>query len=100
MRGALREQNLEDTLPKPCFAPAAVMVHDGLPRPEVCGQLSPGRGRRGYTEHGLHAPAPLLCGATPLGLHRLEQRAQLIPEGISERRKSRQQDGKRQRVGL
>jgi len=98
MRGAVREQNLEDALPKPSVAPAAVMVHDGLPRPEDFGQLPPGRGRPGYPEHGLQAPAPLLCLATSLGLRGLEQRAQLVPEGIGERRKPRQRDGKRERV--
>jgi hypothetical protein len=100
MRGAVREQNLEDALPKPSFAPATVMVHDGLPRPEVLGQLPPGRGRPGYPEHCLQAPAPLLCLATSLGLRGLEQRAQLVPEGIGERRQERQRDGKRQRVRL
>src|SRR5579871_1270253 len=98
MRGALREQNLEDALPKPCFTPAAVMVHDSLPRPLVCGQLPPGRGRPSHPEHGLHASAPLLCLATSLGLCELEQRAQLVPEGIGEQRKHRQGDGRRQRV--
>ena len=95
MRGAGREQNLEDALPQPVFAPATVMVHDGFPRPEVCGQLPPGRGRPSYPEHGLHAPAPLLCLATSLGLRGLEQRTQLVPKGIGERRKHRQWNGKR-----
>lgn len=96
----MREQNLEDARPMPCFAPAPVMVHDGLPRPEVVGQLSPGRSRPGHPENCLHAPAPLLCMATPLGLCGLEQRAQLVPEGIGEWSKHRQRDGKRQRVRL
>lgn len=99
MRVALREQNLEDALPQPCFAPATVMVRDGLPRPEVLGQLPPGRGRPGHPEDGLHASAPLLCLATSPGLRGLEQWSQLVPEGIGEQRKNRQWDGKRQRVG-
>lgn len=76
------------------------MVHDGLPRPEVFGQLPPGRGCPGHPEHSLQAPAPLLCLAASLGLRGLEQRAQLVPEGIGERRKSRQRDGKWQHVRL
>jgi hypothetical protein len=96
----LREQNLEDALPKPSFAPAAVMVHDGLPRSEVVGHLPPGRGRPCHPEHGLHVPTPLFCRATSLGLRRLEQQAQLVPDGIGERRKPRQRNGKRQRVRL
>ena len=98
MRGAWREQHLEDALPQPSLAPATVMVYDGLPRSEVFGQLPPGRGCPGHPKHGLQAPAPLLCGATSPGLCGLEQRAQLAPEGIGERRKPRQRDGKRQRV--
>jgi hypothetical protein len=88
MRGAVREQNLEDALPKPIFAPATVMVHDGLPRPEVLGQLPPGRGRPSHPENGLHASAPLLGSATSLGLRGLNQRAQLVPERIGEQRKN------------
>ena len=83
MRGALREQDLEEALPQPCFAPATVMGHDGFPRPEVFGHLPPGRGRPGHPEHCLHAPAPLRCCATSLELRRLEQWAQLVPEGKS-----------------
>jgi hypothetical protein len=98
MRGALREQNLEDALPKPFFAPATVMVHDGLPRSEVLGQAPPGRGRPSHPENCLHALAPLLCSATSLGLRGLEQRAQLVPQSIGEQRKNRQRDGKRRRV--
>jgi hypothetical protein len=94
----LREQNLEDTLPKPSFAPATVMVYDGLPWSEVVGQVSPGRRRPGHPEHGLHAPAPLVCMATPLGRRGLDQRAQLVPEGIGEGRKQRQRDGQWQQV--
>ena len=98
MRGAWREQHLEDALPQPSFAPATVMVYDGLPRSEVFGQLPPGRGCPGHPKHCLQAPAPLLCCATSPGLCGLEQRAQLVPEGIGKRRKPRQRDGKRQRV--
>src|SRR5262245_7137435 len=36
--------------------------------------------------------------ATPLGLRGLEQRAQLVPEGIGEGRKQRQRDGQWQQV--
>ena len=97
MRGALREQNLEDALPKPFFAPATVMVHDGLPRSEVLGQVPPGRGRPSHPEHCLHASAPLRCSATSLRLRGLEQRAQLVPESIGEQRKNRQRDGQRVR---
>ena len=74
------------------------MVHDGLPRPELFGHLPPGRSRPGHPEHGLQEPAPLLFCVPPPGLHGLEQRAQQVPEGISERRKPWQRDRKRQRV--
>ena len=98
MRGAWREQNLEDAFPQSCFAPAAVMVHDRLPRPDVFGHLPPGRSRPGHPEYGLHVPTPLLGGATSLELRRFEQRAQLLPEGVREWRKPRQRNGKRERV--
>ena len=93
-----RKQDLENTLPESLVAPAAIVVPDGLPRSEVGGQLSPGRGCPGHPEHGLHASAPLLCLAPSLGLRGLEQRAQLVPKSIGERRKNRQWDGRRQRV--
>src|SRR5215467_2801070 len=63
MRGALREQNLEDELPKPGFAPATVMVHDGLPRPAVFWHLPPGRGRPGHED----ARPPRVCATALFG---------------------------------
>ena len=98
MRGTLREQNLEDPLPDTFFAPATIMVHDGFPRPETRRELTPGACRAGHPEHGFHTPAPLLCGATALGLRRLEQRAQLLPQGIGELRQPRQTNRRRPHV--
>ena len=98
VRDALREQNLEDPLPDPFFAPPTIMVHDGFPRPETLRELTPGARRAGHPEHGFHTPAPLLCRATALGLRRLEQRAQLLPQGISELRHPRQTNRRKPRV--
>jgi len=98
MRGTLREQNLENPLPDPFFAPATIMVHDGFPRPETLRELTPGARRVGHPEHGFHTPASLLCGAAALGLRRLEQRAQLLPQGIGELRQPRQTHRRRPHV--
>jgi hypothetical protein len=60
-RGILRKQHLKNLLPNPLFAPAAVMIHDGLPRFEVCGQVSPGARRARDPQHSFDVPAPLVC---------------------------------------
>src|SRR5262249_48362134 len=98
VRSVLREQHLEDTLPQSCFAPPAIMVDDGFPWPEVCGQIAPRASCVRHPEHRFHAPAPLFCRAISPGLRWLKQRTQSLPHRIGERRQTGQTDRFRQEV--
>lgn len=51
-----------------------------------------------HPEHGFQAPTPLVCRAASFGLRGLKQRAQLLPQRISQLWQSRQTDRFRQAV--
>ena len=97
-RGVLRKQNLKDPLPNPLFAPAAVMIHDGLPWSEVLGQVSPGARRARDPEHGFDAPAPSDVGRPRLGCADSNNGRSCSSRRIGERRQTGQTDRHRPRV--
>lgn len=89
------DQDVQDAIPEAFFAPAEVSAGHRGPWPEVFRQLAPGRAGADHPEHALHDQAMIDGWPTRLRLLRGQERLQLLPALVGERRDSQQAQGSR-----
>ena len=72
------EQDLEDALPNPLFAPALIATGHRRPRPEALGQFAPRRAGASHPEHAFHHQTMIDGRTARLRLLRRQEGTQLL----------------------
>ncbi len=87
------EQDLEDALPNPLFAPALIATGHRRPRPEALGQFAPRRAGAYHPEHAFHHQTMIDGRTARLRLLRWQEGTQLLPMLLRERWESQHPHG-------